>query len=81
MESLEAIKKLVEQFNQDFGGKKNPHKKEAQVEDKYIKPFFSYLNWNIHNVGLESSREEFRVQTSHKTRKSTTEPDYELWFW
>ena len=37
----EEIKKLVEQFNIDFGGKKNPQKKEAQVEDKYIKSLLS----------------------------------------
>jgi len=78
-ESKEEIKRLVNQFDTEFGGKKNPQKKEAQVEDKYIKPLFSYLNWNIHNEGLNSRREEFRVQTSHKIKKSIKEPDYELW--
>ncbi len=78
-ESKEQIKILVDQFEYDFGGKKNPQMKEAQLEDKYIKPFFSLLNWNIHNEGINKGREEFRVQTSHKIKKSTKEPDYELW--
>ena len=78
-ESKEKIKRLIDQFDYDFGGKKNPQMKEAQLEDKYIKPFFSYLNWNIHNEGLEKGREEFRVQTSQKIKKTTKEPDYELW--
>ncbi|GAH45600.1 unnamed protein product, partial [marine sediment metagenome] len=39
----------------------------------------SYLNWNIHNEGLNKGREEFRVQTSHKIKKTTKEPDYEFW--
>ncbi|MCR4313474.1 MAG: N-6 DNA methylase [Candidatus Roizmanbacteria bacterium] len=78
-ESKEQIKRLVDQFDYDFGGKENPQMKEAQLEDKYLKPFFSYLNWNIHNQGIEKDREEFRVQTSHKIKNSTKEPDYELW--
>ena len=78
-ESKEQIKRLVDQFDYDFRGKKNPQMKEAQLEDKYINPFFSFLNWNIHNEGLNKGREEFRVQTSHKIKKSTKEPDYELW--
>ena len=77
--SLEKIKILVDQFDVDFGGKKNPQMKEAQLENKYLKPFFSYLNWNIHNEGLSKGREEFRVQTSHRIKKSTKKPDYELW--
>lgn len=63
----------------DFGGKKNPSMKEAQLEDKYIKPLFSYLNWNTRNENLKRGFEEFRVQTSLRMRKSTKEPDYELW--
>ncbi len=78
-ESKEAIKPLVDQFNHDFHGKKNPAMKEAQLEDKYLKPLFACLNWNIHNEGIDKGREEFRVQTSHKIKKSTKEPDYELW--
>ena len=48
-ESKENIKKLVDQFNFDFGETAHPHMKEAQLEEKYIKPLFSSLNWNIHN--------------------------------
>ncbi len=78
-ESKEEIDKLVEQFNIDFGETSNPHMKEAQLEEKYIKPFFSYLNWNIHNENISKGREEFRVQTSHRMNKTVKEPDYELW--
>lgn len=78
-QSKEEIKKLVEQFDNDFGGKKNPDFKEAHLEEKYIKPFFSYLNWNIHNENIQKGREEFRVQTSHRVKKTVKEPDYELW--
>ena len=77
--SREAIKRLVDQFDADFGDNKNPNMKEAQLEDKYIKPLFSFLNWNIHNEGIDKGREEFRVQTSHKINEITKEPDYELW--
>ncbi len=77
--SKEEIKKIIGQFDYDFGGKINPQMKEAQLEDKYIKPFFSYLNWNIHNENIAKGREEFRVQTSHRINKTVKEPDYELW--
>ena len=77
-ESKEAIKPLVDQFDLDFHGRKNPAMKEAQLEDKYLKPLFACLNWNIHNENIDKGREEFRVQTSHKIKKSTKEPDYEL---
>jgi len=78
-ESKEKIKKLVDQFNFDFGDSAHPHMKEAQLEEKYIKPLFSSLNWNIHNEGIAKGKEEFRVQTSHKINKTTKEPDYEFW--
>ncbi len=42
-ESKEAIKPLVDQFDLDFHGKKNPAMKEAQLEDKYLKPLFACL--------------------------------------
>ncbi|MCK5599684.1 N-6 DNA methylase [bacterium] len=78
-EAKESVKKLVVSFHNEFGDTANAGRKEAQVEDKYIKPLFSFLNWNIHSLGMDRGREEFRVQTSQKLRTSTKEPDYELW--
>ena len=78
-EAKEEITKLVEQFQADFHDVKNPQMKEAQLEDKYIKPLFSLLNWNIHTTGINKGMEEFRVQTSQRIKKSTKQPDYELW--
>ncbi len=73
------ITKLVEKFSSDFHDKKNPQMKEAQLEDTFIKPLFSFLNWNIHTTDLDKGMEEFRVQTSQRVKKSTKQPDYELW--
>ena len=83
-ESKEEIKRLVDQFYADFGNGDNPQRiagkgKEARVEDKYIKPLFALLNWNIHNTGEDNTREEFRVQTSLQLKNTVVEPDYELW--
>jgi hypothetical protein len=79
LQSKEEIRKLVEQFQDDFGDRRNPQMKEAQLEDTYIKPLFSFLNWNIHTTGIKKGMEEFRVQTSQRIKKSTKQPDYELW--
>ena len=79
LQSKEEIRKLVEQFQDDFGDRRNPQMKEAQLEDTYIKPLFSFLNWNIHTTGIKKGMEEFRVQTSQRIKKSTKKPDYELW--
>lgn len=38
-EAKEETRRLVEQFESDFGNPKNPHITEAQLKDKYIKPF------------------------------------------
>ena len=55
-QSLESVKRLVDQFDLDVDSIKfQKHTKEAQVEDKYIKPLFSFLNWNVTNNGLRSS--------------------------
>ena len=75
----EEITKLVQKFKDDFHDIKNPQMKEAQLEDTYIKPLFSFLNWNIHTSGIKKGMEEFRVQTSQRVKKSTKQPDYELW--
>lgn len=77
-QSKEKIHKLIEQFESEFGTSKNPSKKEAQLEDKYVKPLFAALNWNIHNEGLAVSEEEFIVQASEKSGGSYSEPDYLL---
>ena len=37
LQSKEEIRKFVEQFITDFGDEKNPHRIEAQIEEKYIK--------------------------------------------
>lgn len=73
------VTKLVQKFKDDFHDRKNPQMKEAQLEDTYIKPLFSFLNWNIHTSGIKKGMEEFRVQTSQRVKKSTKQPDYELW--
>ncbi|MBL7022610.1 MAG: hypothetical protein ISR90_00940, partial [Candidatus Marinimicrobia bacterium] len=72
----EEITKLVQKFKDDFHDIKNPQMKEAQLEDTYIKPLFSFLNWNIHTSGIKKGMEEFRVQTSQRVKKSTKQPDY-----
>ncbi len=78
-QAKEKIESLVDHYGREkskihSSGETN----EAQIEDKYIKPLFAYLNWNIHNEGLPIGREEFIVQYKHRSTKRKTRPDYLL---
>ena len=77
--AYDLIGELVDQFDRDLEQiKKRKHVKEAHVEDTYIKPLFSYLNWNVTSRGLAPGREEFLVQASQRVAGSMKEPDYLL---
>ena len=76
-EARKNIKTLAESFEEklDFI-KTSDQYKEAQIEDKFIKPLFKYLNWNISNEGIaNASDREFIVQAKGRNGK---EPDYLL---
>lgn len=75
-QALEQLKRLVDLFATDLPKLLEGNTKEARVEDKYIKPLFKLLNWNIHNAGLEHGREEFEVQASLNVGGTTIAPDY-----
>ena len=78
-EAKEKITNLVEDFKRNLPTiLADKQKNEAQIEDRYIKPFFSYLNWNTSNIGLDYGKEEFVVQPHLKIADSTVRPDYLL---
>ena len=61
MYTKEEAKKHIAELAENFGSKLDFIKtsgqyKEAQIEDEFIKPLFKYLNWNISNVNIESSK-------------------------
>ena len=71
------IDELVNQFDRDLSKiMKGADTLEANIEDNYIKPLFSYLNWNIHNTGLAYGRDEFVVQ--YRLKRIGKKPDYLL---
>lgn len=72
-----AISKIVENFHKDIDKLKvSTDSYEAQIEDNYVKPLFSYLNWNIHNTGLPHGKEVFVVQ--YHIKRIGKRPDYLL---
>ncbi len=78
-QAFDEISARVEQFRQEVDLLKAVrHLKEAQVEDKYIKPLFAALNWNTTNEGLGHAREEFVVQATQRVGDTYREPDYLL---
>lgn len=78
-QALAKIQGLVTQFAGEVAQlKKAPKVKEAQIEDKYIKPLFRFLNWNTANEGLPLLREEFIVQASQRVDLTMKAPDYLL---
>jgi hypothetical protein len=75
-EAKEGIKNLVENFEKQIDVIKNTNQvDEAQIEDQFIKPLFSFLNWNIFNEGLILKERECIVQFKLK-KATTTRPDY-----
>lgn len=82
-EARRVMSALVDVFDRDLPGLKlasgfGANSREAQVEDKFIKPFWRCLNWNVSNEGLARIRDEFVVQASMKIGKTTKAPDYLL---
>jgi len=76
-EAKVKIEKLVNHFSSEISVIKNGSDVyEATVEDNYVKPLFQYLNWNIHNEGLQHGREEFIVQ--YHLKRIGKKPDYLL---
>jgi len=76
-QSKNAISKIVENFHKDIDKLKvSTDSYEAQIEDNYVKPLFSYLNWNIHNTGLPHGKEVFVVQ--YHIKRIGKRPDYLL---
>ena len=75
--SKTAISKLVENFATNISKiKSSTESSEAQIEDVYVKPLFSFLNWNIHNLGLSHGKEVFVVQ--YHIKRIGKRPDYLL---
>jgi len=73
------VEKLVRQFAAELPEIKATRAvKEAQVEDKYLKPLFRALNWNTDNEGLSLHHEEFVVQATQWVDGSAKSPDYLL---
>lgn len=72
-ESRREIAKLVEEFlSQEPLLNGVP---ESQIENNYIRPLFSLLNWNVRNTGLSPAKWEFILQTAVQDQKR---PDYIL---
>lgn len=79
-EARKLVKDRVDQFAEELDElKTGVHVKEAQIEDKYIKPLWGALNWNVTGKGQIHRRQEFVVQGTIRSRKGTfVEPDYIL---
>ncbi len=67
------IQKLVEDFRTHEATLEKAA--EAQIENNFIRPLFSFLNWNTENRGLSHSHYEFKLQV---TNKKGLRPDYIL---
>lgn len=72
-QAFDKIKKLVETFAENEALLQK--KAEAQIEQNYIRPLFSALNWNTENEGLSPADWEFVLQDTDKKGKR---PDYRL---
>ncbi len=67
------IQKLVEDFRAHEATLEKAA--EAQIENNFIRPLFSFLNWNTENRGLSHAHYEFKLQV---TNKKGLRPDYIL---
>jgi hypothetical protein len=73
------IEELVNHFDKNITQFKNISYKEAQVENDFIRPLFTFLNWNTSNFGLEPERQVFQLQITGKTGDDYNKrPDYLL---
>jgi len=78
-EARERLERLVAHFEAELHSiQHTPHVKEAQIEDRYIKPMFGLLNWNTASLGLDTGREEFLTQATAWSDGVSLEPDYLL---
>ena len=53
LQSKEEIRKLVEQFQDDFGDKRNPQMKDAQREEKHREKWERALDWEFMNLSAD----------------------------
>jgi hypothetical protein len=76
-ESKEKIKALVGKYKKKlYINSVGTDCNLSYIEDKFIKPLFKYLNWNVTNEGiLNPYKSEFIVQAGSSDGK---EPDYLL---
>ncbi|HUU06017.1 MAG TPA: hypothetical protein VMZ49_09110, partial [Patescibacteria group bacterium] len=72
-EAKTGIGKLVEDFKRNKARLRN--QAEAQIENNFIRPLFTYLNWNTVNEGLAVVDYEFVV---NRTGRGGKRPDYTL---
>ncbi|MCX7021803.1 MAG: N-6 DNA methylase [bacterium] len=72
-QAFDKIKKLVDTFADNETLLQDTA--EAQIEENYIRPLFSALNWNTENEGLSPANWEFVLQDTDKKGKR---PDYRL---
>ena len=76
-EARKKIKQLVEHFEKNIISFKKTSFSEAQTENDFIRPLFSFLNWNVTNTSLEPEKQVFQLQVTGKTGDDTNKrPDY-----